>query len=155
MWIKDLQNFDFIEVFRCVKLSNFGKVISFELYYFLDVSINGYGQCSYFRVVNGMKVYCVLVIVKVRVVFLKVVIIFCLELIVVVLLVKVSLFLKRELNLLIDREYFWIDFKVVFGYINNEVCRFYVYVVNCVQIIRDVIEFYQWYYIEFVSNLVD
>lgn len=79
-----------------------------------------------------MKVYCVLVIVKVRVVFLKVVIIFCLELIVVVLLVKVSLFLKRGLNLLIDREYFWIDFKVVFGYINNEVCRFYVYVVNCV-----------------------
>lgn len=55
----------------------------------------------------------------------------------------------------IDRECFWKDFKVVFGYINNGVCRFYVYVVDCVQIIRDVIEFYQWYYIEFVSNLVD
>lgn len=102
-----------------------------------------------------MKVHCALVIAKARVAPLKVVIILRLELTAAVLSVKVSLFLKRELNLLIDREYFWTDSKVVLGYINNETRRFHVYVANRVQIIRDATEPHQWHYIESASNPAD
>lgn len=84
-----------------------------------------------------MKVHCALVIAKARVApLLKVVTIPRLELTAAVLSVKVSLFLKRELNLQIEREYFWTDSKVVLGYINNEARRFHVYVANRVPIIR-------------------
>lgn len=99
-----------------------------------------------------MKVHCALVIAKARVAPLKVVTIPRLELTAAVLSVKVSLFLKRELNLPIDREYFWTDSKVVLGYINNEARRFHVYVANRVQIIRDATEPHQWHYIESASN---
>lgn len=102
-----------------------------------------------------MKVRCALVIAKAREAPLKVVTIPRLELTAAVLSVKVSLFLKRELNLPIDREYFWTDSKVVLGYINNEARRFHVYVANRVQIIRDATEPHQWHYIESTSNPAD
>jgi hypothetical protein len=53
-----------------------------------------------------------------------------------VLSVKVSLFLRRELNLMIDREYFCTDSTVMLGYINKEARRFLMFVANHVQIIR-------------------
>lgn len=62
------------------------------------------------------------------------------ELTAAVLSVKVSLFLKREPSLPIDREYYWTDSKFVIGYINNEACRVHVYVTNRVQTIRYVTE---------------
>lgn len=47
------------------------------------------------------------------------------------------------------------DSKIVFGYVNNEVRRFYVYVVNCVQQIRDFINLSLWMYVDIESNFVD
>lgn len=102
-----------------------------------------------------MKVHCVLVNAKARVATLKVVTIPRLELTAAVLSVKVSLFLKREPSLPIDKEYFWTDSKVVFGYINNEARRFHIYVANHVQIIRDATEPHQWHYIESACNPAD
>ncbi|XP_062573263.1 uncharacterized protein LOC134235177 [Saccostrea cucullata] len=154
-WIKDLQNLDLIKVPRCLIPSDFGKPITFELHHFSDASTNGYGQCSYLRVVKGTKVHCALVIAKARVAPLKVVTIPRLELTAAVLSVKVSLFLKRELNLPINREYFWTDSKVVLGYINNEARRFHVFVANRVQMIRDATKPHQWLYIESASNPAD
>lgn len=129
-WIKDLQNLDLIKL----------QV----LHHFSYANKNGYGQCSYLRAVNGREVHCALVIAKSRVAPLKVVTISRLELTAAVLSVKVSLFLKKEINLPIDREYFCTDSKVVLGYMNNEAYRIHVYVANRVQIIRDATEPHQW-----------
>ncbi|XP_078321623.1 uncharacterized protein LOC111100747 [Crassostrea virginica] len=154
-WIKDLHNIDLIKVPRCLIPGEFGRPDSIELHHFSDASTSGYGQCSYLRVVKGSAVHCTLVIAKARVAPLKVVTIPRLELTAAVLSVKMSLFLKRELNLSINREYFWTDSKVVLGYINNEARRFHVFVANRVQTIRDATEPHQWCYIESPSNPAD
>ena len=53
-----------------------------------------------------------------------------------VLSVKISKMLREELDVHID-EIFWTDSQIVLGYINSNVCRFKVFVANCVQQIRD------------------
>lgn len=53
------------------------------------------------------------------------------------------------------KEVFWIDSKMVLGYINNDVRRFYVFVGNCVQEICEWIFFDQWYYVGIKFNFVD
>lgn len=60
----------------------------------------------------------------------------------------VSNFLRAELKLKIDEEFFWTDSQVVLGYIKNEARRFHVFVANCVQKIRDTTDPRQWFYIE-------
>ena len=45
--------------------------------------------------------------------------------------------LREELDVHIDDEIFWTDSQIVLGYINSNVCRFKVFVANCVQQIRD------------------
>lgn len=108
-------------------------VILIQFYYFLDVSMIGYGQCLYVCLVDDKgQIYCFLIMGKVRVVFLKMVIILCLEFIVVVVLVRVSEMFCQEFQYESVEEIFWIDSKVVLGYIKNDLKRFYVFVVNCV-----------------------
>ena len=46
--------------------------------------------------------------------------------------------LLKELSLEIDQTTFYTDSKVVLGYIQNECRRFYVYVANQVQMIRNI-----------------
>jgi hypothetical protein len=73
--------------------------------------------------------------------------------------VKVSKFLKTELDLKQDgdavREYFWTDSKVVLGYINNEAKRFHIFVANRVQQIRDITQPEQWHHIRTHENPAD
>lgn len=59
----------------------------------------------------------------------------------------VSDMLKEELDLKVDREYFWTDSQVVLGYLNNEARRFHVFVANRVQRICETTDPTQWYYI--------
>lgn len=59
------------------------------------------------------KIYCVLVMVRFRVMFLKFMIVFRLEFIVVLLFVKISFCLKKELKFGVIFEVFWIDSEVV------------------------------------------
>lgn len=75
------------------------------------------------------EVYCFLVMVKLRVIFLKFIIVLRLEFVVVVVLTNISVFFRKELKYDFF-EVFWIDSKVVFGYLLNEVRRFYIFVVN-------------------------
>lgn len=130
-WLHDLQNLKLIQIPRCFKPANFGEAQSVELHHFSDVSSQGYGQCSYIRFVGEHKVHCTLVMGKARVAPTKIVTIPRLE------LTAAVTKLERELELKVDREYFWTDSKVILGYINNEVKRFHVFVANCVQRIRE------------------
>ena len=65
-----------------------------------------------------------------------------------VLSVKISKMLREELDVHIDDEIFWTDSQIVLGYINSNVCRFKVFVANCVQQIRDHTSMKQWHFIE-------
>lgn len=61
---------------------------------------------------------------KVFVVLLKIVIILRFELIIVIVLVRVVIMLKEELDYEEFYEFYYMDSKVVFGFISNEFLRF-------------------------------
>lgn len=128
---------------------SFGEVQRVELHHFSDASSQGYGQCSYIRLLSKEKVHCSLVMGKARVAPTKIVTIPRLELTAAVTSAAISNMLREELKLKNDEEYYWTDSKVVLGYINNEARRFHVFVANCVQRIRGT---RQWHYVDTGKN---
>ena len=109
-------------------MNNLKKI---ELHHFSDASTEGYGQCSYLRLVDkSEEVSCSLVMGKARVTPLKPITIPRLELTAAVVSVKVSDMLSRELKYGELEEVFWTDSKVVQAYIQNDVRRFHTFVAN-------------------------
>lgn len=98
-WRKSVHKLGSLEIRRCYKPAEFGRVVKRELHHFSDASHSGYGQCSYLRLVNDEgQVCCSLVMSKARVVPLKPITIPGLELNAAVVSVKISSLLPRELN---------------------------------------------------------
>lgn len=145
-WISVIKHLQHVKIPKHLKPADFGSSAIVELYHFSDASNVGYGQCSYIMFVREERIHCSLLVAKARVAPQMVVTVPRLELTAAVLSVKMSLFLRDELNLSIDREYFWTDSCVVLGYINNEARRFHVFVANRVQLIRESTELCQWFY---------
>ncbi|XP_073732301.1 uncharacterized protein [Misgurnus anguillicaudatus] len=154
-WLNDLLNLEQIQIPRCLMPQNFGKILQVELHHFSDASSYGYGQCSYIRLVSEDKIHCALIMGKARVAPTKVVTIPRLELTAAVLSAAVSNMLHEELEMKVDREYFWTDSQVVLGYINNEARRFHVFVANRVQRIQEFTDPRQWYYVNTEENPAD
>ena len=92
---------------------------------------------------------------KARVATTKVVMIPRLELTAAVISAAESNMLKEELELRIDKEYFWTDSRVVFGYINNEAQRFHVFVANRVPRTWRTTDTIQWYHVATAENPAD
>lgn len=78
-----------------------------------------------------------------------------LELSAAVVSARMSVMLKAELELKIDQEFFWTDSQVVLAYVNNEARRFHVFVANRVQLIREITNTHQWYYVNTSENPAD
>jgi hypothetical protein len=155
-WRKDIHLLGNMKVERCYKPESFGDVKKTELHHFSDASCEGYGQCSYIRLVDDSdRIHCSLVVGKSRVAPLKQVSIPRLELTAAVVSVKVSAMLQEELDYKSIEEIYWTDSKVVLGYINNDARRFHVFVANRVQQIRDHSSKDQWNYVESKLNPAD
>lgn len=155
-WKIGLQELKDVKIPRCYHPPDFGNVIRIELHHFSDASSKGYGTCSYLRYKNDDNtVHCSLVMAKARVAPTKVTSIPRLELSAAVIATKISVMLKRELDMEIDEEFFWTDSQVVLGYINNDARRFHVFVANRVQLIRENTDPSQWHYIDTAANPAD
>ena len=155
-WRRELHELAELKIRRCYKPDNFGDVKSVELHSFSDASVNGYGQCSYLRMVNNRnEVHCTLVMAKSRVTPLKPVTVPRLELTAAVVSTKISSFLQKELSYEDISEFFWTDSKVVLGYISNEARRFHTFVANRVQEIRNHASPDQWRYVDTKENPAD
>ena len=76
-----------------------------------------------------------------------------LDLVAVVLAVKISALIKKELEMEELIEYFWTDRKVVLGYIVNDSRVFKTFVANRVQAIQEHSSPTQWNYIPSENNL--
>ena len=86
-----------MEVKRCFKPKEFGKVTTIEFHNFLDASCEGYGQCSYLGLVDDSnRIHCSLVIRKSHVASLKQVSIPRLELTAAIVSIKVSTMLQDK-----------------------------------------------------------
>ncbi|KAK3731637.1 hypothetical protein QZH41_007310 [Actinostola sp. cb2023] len=155
-WRTELHALSALNIDRCYKPRNFKTVKSAELHHFSDASNDGYGQCSYLRLVDvENQVHCSLVMSKSRVTPRKPITIPRLELSAALVSVKVSQLLRNEMNRLNPSELFWTDSKVVLGYINNEARRFHIFVANRVQQIRDQTSPHDWHYVETSNNPAD
>ena len=155
-WLDQLEQLEPITIPRCYHPDNFGEPVRVELHHFSDASMNGYGQCTYLRLINEKgEVHCCLVFAKARVTPTKVITIPRLELTAAVVSVKVSSMLKEELDYKDIHEFFWTDSMVVIGYINNEARRFHTFVANRVQLIRERTLPKQWKYIDTDNNPAD
>ena len=110
---------DIKTIARCLKPVDFGNVVYCTLHHFSDAGESGYGQSSYIRLLNKSgQIHCTLLIGKSRVTPFKTVSIRKLELTATTLPVKISKMLKNELDIHVNDVIFWIDNKVVLGYIN-------------------------------------
>ena len=70
-------------------------------------------------------------------------------------LIAATLLLRRELGVLINKEYLWTDSKVVLGYINNNNKKLKIYVANRIQFIRENADPKQWFYVLTKDNSAD
>lgn len=155
-WRNDLVNLEKVSIARCYVPADFGRVIKTELHHFSDASSSRYGQCSYLRLKNGNgNVHCSFIVGKACVAPTNVTTIPRLELMAAVVSVKVSNLLKEDVEYADAEEYFWMDSKVVLGYINNEARRFHTFVGNRVQKIHLNTNPQQWKYVPTDENLTD
>ena len=85
---------------RCYKPDNFDNVMKAEVRHFSDASEEGYGQCSYLRLINKFgTIHCSLLIGKSAVSPTKYVSIPRLELTAATLSIKMPKLIKRELDI--------------------------------------------------------
>ena len=155
-WKGKLPAIEEIEIQRRIKPADFGRVVESSIHHFSDAFERGYGQASYLRLVNNQGViHCVPLIGKARVSPLKYVSIPRLELVAGTLSVKIALLLREEVDIEINKEYFWTDSKVVLVYISNSSKRFKIFVGNRIQFICDHSDVAQWYYVPSAYNPAD
>ena len=151
-WEKKLQQLDQISLDRCFKPINFGTVVENTLHHFSDASEYGYGQVSYLRLVgNTGRIHCSLVIGKAHVAPLKCMTMPRMELVAATLSVKISVLLKKELQIPIKKEMFWTDSEAVLAYIRNEAKRFKIFVANRTELIKAL----RWFHVSSKQNPAD
>ena len=155
-WRKDLPRLQELKANRCYKPDNFTATSS-SLHSFSDASDYGYGQASYLRQVDATgDVTVSLVMAKSRVVPSKPTTVPRLEITAALVTTKVAAMVKEDL---LDihglSETYWVDSKIVLGYIQNESKRFRIYVANRTNKIRSQTEKGQWKYISTLDNPAD
>lgn len=155
-WLNDLTALHELKVPRSFIPPSFGTVLETELHHFSDASADGYGQCSYLRLVDqDGRVHCSLAMAKSRVTPMKKTTIPRLELQAATLSVRISIFLDKQLKYDGLKHHFWTDSKIVLAYLANHHSKFHVFVANRVGEILRQSELSQWSYIPTGLNPAD
>ena len=96
------------------KPTTFGTLMEYSLHRFGDTCKHGYGQVSYLHLGNNNgRIHCSLMIGKVCVTSLKVMTIPRMGLAAATLSAKLSILLKKELEILVNKDKSWTDSEVV------------------------------------------
>ena len=138
---------------RCHRSKCFSTIVDASLHCFSDASFIGYGVAIHLRLVDTEgRVEVSLVMGKSRVSPLKQKNVPRLELTAGGVSVKIGALVIEELKIPDMQVYYWVDSKIVLGYIFNETRRFRVFVANRVQLIDPYTEKAQWRYIDTKDN---
>ena len=155
-WKDGLVHLENLTVARCFKPPGFGPVRKSQLHVFSDASEYGYGACSYLRQVNIQgNIHVSFVMAKSRVTPLKPSTIPRLELTAATVASQLGTMLLKELKIPDLAMRYWVDSKIVLGYILNETRRFRVFVGNRVQKIRTQTNPADWAYTDTKNNPAD
>ena len=155
-WREEVLLLNDVRIKRCYRSKDFGIMKDITLHCFSDASFVGYGVACYIRMTDEKgKVEVRLIMGKSRVSPLKPTTVPRLELTAATVSVKIAAMLVEELDIPEMKVYFWIDNKVVLGYIYNERRRFRIFVANRVQIIDQYSNKEQWRYVDTKENPSD
>ncbi|XP_030834878.1 uncharacterized protein LOC105444169 [Strongylocentrotus purpuratus] len=155
-WIEELPQMEGVEVSRCVKPHDFGRVTDYEIHNFSDASEVAYGAVSYLVMRNEEgEVHSSIIMAKSRLAPVKTVTIPRLELMAATLAVNMDVVIRGELDLPVKKSYFWTDSMIVLHYIKNEHRRFRVFVSNRVAMIHNATEIDQWRHVGTTENPAD
>ncbi len=155
-WRDSLQLLKELHVPRTYTLTSLSKAVHTELCVFSDASTKAIAAVAYLRVVQeDGKTEVGLVMGKAKLAPQSEPTIPRLELCAAVLAVELADLIQGELDLKLDSIKFYTDSKVVLGYICNETKRFYTYVHNRVQRIRQSSTPQQWHFVRTDENPAD
>ena len=154
-WLSSLKDLASLHFDRCLIPVRFLDGAA-ELVHFSDASQNGYGACSYLRVVNRFgEIHVNLIISKGRLAPMKIITIPRLELCAAVLAVRQDVLLRKVLDIPLVSSTFFTDSEIVLAYVKNETKRFKVFVSNRVSEIRQASSPGQWFHVKGVDNPAD
>ena len=138
------------------------NVVSVTLHCFSDASFIGYGVACYLRLVDEEgKVKVALVMGKARVSPLKPTTVPRLELTAATVSVRIAAMIRAELQIDVLETYYWVDNKIILGYILNQTRRYRIFVANRVREIEEHMREAgeqieeRWKYIETKENPAD
>ena len=155
-WRDSLQVLKELHVPRTNTPTSLIKAVHTELCVFSDASTIAIGAIAYLRAIQeDGKVEVLFVMGKAKLAPLSEPTIPRLKLCAAVLAVEMADLIREELDLKLDAIRFYTDSKVVLRYINNVTKRFYTYVHNRVQRIRQSSEPEQWHYVNTKENPAD
>lgn len=155
-WQNSLQHLSRLHVPRTYSTVGVGKAKRSELHVFSDASEKAICAVAYIKVTSsdgGTEVGFVLG--KARLAPQPALTIPRLELCAAVLAVEIAEVIAEEIDHQLDSISFYTDSKVILGYIHNQSRRFYVYVNNRVQRIRESTTPEQWNYVPTDQNPAD
>ena len=161
-WTSDLMLLNDLEIKRCYREEGMKTVTSATLHCFSDASFVGYGVACYLRLVDeDGRVEVALVMGKSRVSPLKPTTVPRLELVAAVVSARIAALLMKELKIEGLETFYWVDNKIVLGYILNKTRRYRVFVANRVLVIDELMDEAgvnpeeRWKYIETTDNPAD
>ncbi|KAI4883907.1 hypothetical protein NFI96_004101 [Prochilodus magdalenae] len=155
-WKASLQHLQDLQISRCYSIFSPTSAKSAELIVFADASVKAISAVVYLKVTNHDDQSSVgFVFGKSKLAPVRETTIPRLELCAAVLAVDITEFVLSELHLKIDSVTFFTDSRIVLGYINNETRRFYVYVSNRIERIRQSTSPEQWRYVPSEQNPAD
>ena len=155
-WLKQLPLLKDVHVSRCVRPIPFGAVVSTQIHVFSDASSVGYGAVAYMRLVDEHgTIHCTFLMGKARLAPLKQTTIPRLELTAATVAVRLGCLIIHELDMSIDRTYYYTDSTTVLHYLLNQRKRFPIFIANRVQFILDYSSTRDWRYIDTKINPAD
>ena len=155
-WKMQMATIDKLQIPRCLTPCHFQQIQTAELHTFADASTNGYGQCSYLRLVDTAKqVHVSLLASKARVAPLKPMTVPRLELQAAVGAVKLAKKIQDEIGIPNLESYHYSDSTVVLGYIANITERYHTFVANRIETIRALSDIKNWKWVPTNENPAD
>lgn len=155
-WHESLQELKELHVPRSYASLSTSQAQSTELFVFSDASVKAIAAVAYLRTTHeDSNSEIGFILCKTKLAPLPELNIPRLELCAAVLAVETAELIVEELDLKLDSIRFFTDSKVILGYIHNETRRFYVYVSNRVQRIRQSTQPDQWNYVPTAHNPAD
>jgi len=155
-WISGLPALETVKIPRCYHSIVNVKITQQSLHVFCDASENAIAAVGFIRTVSVNETINVrFVMGKAKVAPKSGHTIPRLELCSALLAVQLAEIITHELSILSGDVVYYTDSKVVLGYLNNRIRRFYVYVTNRVHRILKFSESSQWHYIPTNENPAD